>query len=374
MKIPQLTPWIGNKEYKAIKSCFDNNWVTEGPKTREFNEALLRLIGAKYGVFAPNGTLALYLGLRALGIGVGDEVIVPSFTFIASATSVEMTGAKPVFVDVNRRNFQIDVTKASRLINSKTKAIMPVHVYGTVCDMDSVMKFSKKFKLLVIEDAAEAIGVHLKNKHAGTFGDIGCFSFFADKTITTGEGGFVVTDDEKLYEKLTYLRNQGRKDRGSFIHPFIGYNFRITDIQAAVGLAQLKKLEEIKVRKRKILDRYKRLLGGMDGITFFEPDQDAEIVPFRTCILLEKAHKLMNYLREKGVESRTFFYPLHKQPCFIHLQKERSDQHDEYFPNTIFGFEHGVCLPVFPTLTDRQIAYICNAIIDFQKKHERKKR
>src|SRR5207302_58432 len=155
----------------------------------EFAEKLLKLIGAKYGVFAPNGTLALYLGLRALGIGLGDEVLVPDFTFIASATSVEMCGAVPVFVDVNRQNFQIDLNNADRLVTKKTKAIMPVHIYGTLADMKAVMKFARKHHLLVIEDAAEAIGVVKNGIHAGAFGDIGCFSFFADKTITTGEGG-----------------------------------------------------------------------------------------------------------------------------------------------------------------------------------------
>lgn len=373
MNVPQLSPWIGKEEYQAIKVCFDNNWITEGPLTHEFEQKLLKLIGAKYGVFAPNGTLALYLGLRALGIGPGDEVIVPSFTFIASATAVQMTGAKPVFVDVNKRNFQIDVSHADRLINKKTKAVMPVHIYGTVADMDSVLRFAKKYKLLVIEDAAQAIGVHWKGKHAGTFGDIGCFSFFADKTITTGEGAFIVTNNATLYDDLLFLRNQGRKNRGSFIHPRIGYNFRITDVHAAIGLAQLKKLREIKKRKARILSTYKRLLEDID-CDFFEPEKDAEFIPFRVCIIHKQAHELMNYLKENSIEPRTFFYPLHKQPCFTYLQKERKDQHDSHFPNAIFGYEHGVCLPIFPTLKDNQISYVCEIIKKFDNNHASKKR
>ncbi len=373
MKVPQLSPWIGKEEYRAIKTCFDNNWITEGPLVKEFEKKLLYLTGAKYGVFAPNGTLALYLGLRALGIGPGDEVIIPSFTFIASATSVEMTGAKPVFVDVNRKNFQINLSNADHLVNKKTKAIMPVHIYGTVSDMDQVLVFAKKHTLLTIEDAAQAIDVRWKGKHAGTFGDIGCFSFFADKTITTGEGAFIVTNNDTLYDNLLFLRNQGRKDRGTFIHPRIGYNFRITDVHAAIGLVQLKKLREIKERKARILGTYKRLLANIK-CGFFEPDENAEFIPFRVCIIHEKAHELMSYLKDNGIEPRTFFYPLHKQPCFKYLQEERHDQSDDYFPNAIFGYEHGVCLPIFPTLKNNQIEYICETIKKFEKKHANKRK
>ncbi len=173
MKVPQFMPWVGKEEYASMASCFEKNWITEGPKAKEFCEKLLNLTGAKYGVLAPNGTLALYLALRAAGIERGDEVIVPDFTFIATANSVEMAGATPVFCDVNRKNFQIDLTNAEKLITPRTKAIMPVHVYGTVADMDEVMQFASKHKLIIVEDAAQAIGVHYKGKHAGTFGKTG---------------------------------------------------------------------------------------------------------------------------------------------------------------------------------------------------------
>lgn len=367
MKVPQLSPWIGKEEYRAIGSCFKNNWITEGPKSKEFSQELLKLIGVRYGVFAPNGTLALYLGLRAMGIGPGDEIIVPDFTFIASATAVEMTGATPVFVDVNRKNFQIDVSIADKLVTKRTKAIMPVHIYGTICNMDSIVKFAKKHKLMIIEDAAQAIAVHWKGKHAGTFGEVGCFSFFADKTITTAEGGFVVTNNEEIYEKLLYLRNQGRVDRGSFIHPAMGYNFRMTDLQNAVGLVQLGKLDEIKKRKEHILGLYRKLLDGLDKITFFEPEKGAEWIPFRAGILYSRAHELMTFLRSQNVEPRTFFYPLHKQPCFSYLKNKRRKNDDSEFSNAIYGYENGVCLPAFPTLTDKQVTYVCKTIRKFVK-------
>ena len=364
MKVPQLSPWIGEEEYKGIESCFKDNWITEGPKTKEFEKKLLELIGAKFGVFAPNGTLGLYLALRALGIGVEDEVLVPDFTFIASATSVEMTGARPVFVDVNRKNFQISLDDADKLVNKKTKAVMPVHMYGTVANMEEVMDFAHTHKLLVIEDAAQAIGTHRNKKHAGTFGNVGVFSFFADKTITTGEGAFIVTNDEKIYDRLLYLRNQGRKERGTFIHPEIGYNFRLTDVQSAIGLVQLSKLHEIKKRKEHILSFYHEQLGGVKEITFFAPDPEAEFVPFRVGILCRKAPELMEFLKQNEVEPRTFFYPLHKQPCFKYLGQDN----DKDFPNAVFGYESGICLPAFPTLTDDQIIHVCQTIKKFFEK------
>ena len=238
-KIPQFQPFLDNREYEAIKSCFDLNWVTEGPKSKEFVDKLCKMMNVKYGVLAPNGTLSLYMALKVLGIGKGDEVIVPNFTFIASANAIDMVGAKPVFCDIQESDLHIDIKKAEKLITCRTKAIMPVHIYGMACNMDEVIEFAKKHKLKVVEDAAQAVGVNWNGKQAGTFGDIGSFSFFADKTLTTGEGGLVVTDNEELYNKLLYIRNQGRLNRGSFIHPEIGYNFRMTDLQTSIGLVQI---------------------------------------------------------------------------------------------------------------------------------------
>lgn len=368
MKVPQFLPWIGKEEIEAITGCINSNWITEGPKSNEFSAKLLELTGSRFGVFAPNGTLALYLALKAVGVKTGDEVLVPDFTFIASATAVEMVGARPVFVDVNPKNFQIDLTNASKLVTKKTKAIMPVHIYGTVCDMDKVMAFAGKHQLVVVEDACQAIDVRWKGKHSGTFGEVGCFSFFADKTITTAEGGFIVTESEEIYNKLLYLRNQGRIGRGSFIHPRIGYNFRMTDLQNAMGLAQMAKLSEIKKRKSKILSLYRQNLKDVKGITFFEPEKEAEWIPFRVGILCDNAHDLMLYMSSRGIEPRTFFYPLHRQPCFAYLKDKDHKNDDSEFPNAVFGYEHGICLPTFPTLSDDQINYVCQTIKQFQGK------
>jgi len=371
MIVNQFQPFVGKDEYEAIKSCFDINWITEGPKSEEFTEKLLNLMGAKYGVFAPNGTLALYMGLKALDIGPGDEVIVPNCTFIGSANAVEMCGATPVLVDIDKHDLQIDIKKCEALLSKKTKAIMPVHLFGLSVDLSAVTTFANKNNLKVIEDAAQAIGVTWNNKHCGTFGDVGCFSFFADKTITTGEGGFVVTNDEKIYNKLRFLRNQGRINRGSFIHPEIGYNFRMTDIQAAIGLVQLSKLDNIIKRKLNILSAYREQLSDIRGIKIIEPDiyySKSNHIPFRVVLMCDKPSAgLMNHFDKNNIETRTVFYPLHKQPCFKKLGKEMNWVDDE-FSNSIYAYEHGICLPSYVALKEEQIKYVCSKVKEYYEK------
>lgn len=359
MKIPQLSPWLGDEEAAAASEAVKSVWITEGPKTKALGEKLNALTGSPYGVFAPNGTLALVLGLLALGIKAGDEVIIPDVTFIASANAVLMLGAVPVFAEVNRENFQIDVGACEALVTPKTKAIMPVHLYGMAANMNAVMDFAERHQLKVIEDAAQAIGVRYNGQHAGTFGDVGCFSFFADKTITMGEGGYVVCKDQKVYEELLYLRNQGRLERGSFIHPRVGFNFRITDIQAAIGLVQIGKLETIIEKKRMILGWYEQKLSGVSQVRFLSLEPGSTYVPFRVVLLVERAEELMKHLNAQEIQTRGFFYPLHRQPCFASLMNAGS------FPNADEGYEHGLCLPVFPTLTEEEVDYICQAIRTF---------
>ena len=358
MNIGQFKPFIDDDEYEAIKDCFDKNWITEGPKAKEFVEKLCKLMNVEYGVLAPNGTLSLYLGLRALNIKAGDEVIVPDFTFIASANAVEMVGATPIFCDIGQ-DLQIDINSCEELITNKTKAIMPVHIYGMACNMDKVCNFAKKHNLLIIEDAAQAVGVTWKNKHCGTFGDIGTFSFFADKTITTGEGGFVCTNNEKLYKKLLYLRNQGRLNRGTFIHPEIGYNFRMNDILCAVGLTQLKKLSEIIQKKLNIMEYYKKLLASNNSVTLITPTIGSNHIPFRVVITTrtpEERTGLEQVLKKNSIETRTFFYPLHLQPCYSKINKNKN------IKTSVDMYSRGICLPSFPALTKVEITYICEKI------------
>jgi perosamine synthetase len=234
--------------------------------------------------------------------------------------------------------------------------------------MHTVVDFARRNKLLVVEDAAQAIGVHYKGQHAGTFGAAGAFSFFADKTITTAEGGFVVTNNSDTYEKLLYLRNQGRRERGTFVHPEIGYNFRMTDMQCAMGVVQLEKLNEIIDRKQKILELYQDQLHSVSQVRFFEPPASADWVPFRIPVFCEKAHELMEFLLSREIEPRTFFYPLHRQPAFRYLRDDVEYPHsleDSLFPQAIAAYDHGVCLPIFPTLSEEQVQYVCSVIKEF---------
>ena len=364
MRVSQFEPFIGEEEYLAIKECFDTKWITEGPKSKQFAEKLCEMIGVKYGVFAPNGTLALYLALRSMGIGPGDEVLVPNFTFIASANAVEMVGATPVFVDIKLSTLQVDIESCKEHITTNTKAIMPVHIYGSAANMDEVVSFSRKHRLMVIEDAAQALGVKWAGKNCGTFGDVATFSFFADKTLTTGEGGFVVTNRKDIYDKLKFLRNQGRTERGSFIHPQIGYNFRLNDIQSSIGLAQLEKFEEIVKRKNHIFTTYKELLGDITGAHIVSPVPEVSpFIPFRVILMCDKkSAPIMNFLERAEIETRTLFYPLHRQPCFESVLPHRPDSE---LKNSIKAYRHGLCLPSYPSLEREKIIYVCDKIKEF---------
>lgn len=358
-KVPQLEPFIGKEELKNLKKVIDKKWITEGPFSKEFLDNIKDFTKAKYAVLANNGTLALFLGLLSLDIGEGDEVIVPDSTFNASASSIAFTGAKPVFVDIDEGNLNIDAKKIEKAITKKTKAIMPVHIYGQSADMDTIVKIAKKHKLKIIEDAAESYGVFYKGKHTGTIGDVGVISFFADKTITCGEGAVILTNNNKLYDKLRYLRNQGRLQSGSFIHPQLGMNFRMTDLQCAVGVAQLKKFKKIEKSKLKIYKLYRSLLKNTDGLSFMEEVDYSNFVPFRVIIRVKKLDKLIRYLEKNKIQTRGVFYPLHRQPCFSYLSYEPDD-----FPAANKAYSEGLCLPVFPGLTKNQIEYLCQKITE----------
>jgi perosamine synthetase len=361
MNIPQVRLWLDEREKLAVNACLNSGWLSEGPQCEAFRESLLELMGAKYGAFAPNGTLALSLALMALGIDVGDEVIVPDTTFVASANAVTLASGVPVFCDVDPHTFQIDVASAERAVTVDTKAVMPVHLFGSCPDMDAVMDLAQRHDLLVIEDAAQAIGVHYRGQHAGTFGDCGCFSFFCDKTLTTGEGGFVTCRHPAVYDELIRLRCHGRLRGGSFVHQYTGWNFRITDLQAALGNAQIAKLGEIVTRKRRVLGWYHVELDGVGQVEFIGVQEGSEQVPFRCVLLCEQRERLMVHLRERGIEPRTFFYPLHRQPCFGHL----GYRDDAEFPNATRGWERGILLPCYPTMTREEVGYIGEAIRGF---------
>lgn len=368
MKVPQFMPFVDLTDYDALKESFEINWITEGPKSKIFNSKIREKVNTYHGSFAPNGTLALYLALRGCNIGEGDEVIVPDFTFIATANAVEMVGATPVFADINMHDFQLDVDACHGLVTEKTKAIIPAHLYGFAVNMDKISEFADKYNLLVIEDAAQALGVEWNGRRCGGMGDVGCFSFFADKTITTGEGGFVATNNPTIHEKIKHLRNQGRIDRGTFIHPEIGYNFRMTDIQASLGLSQLKKFDTIVENKRRIHKLYTELLEDVKSVTVAQPPSEVtSFIPFRVVLTVNTENTsegVMAYMKEQGIEPRTFFYPLHKQPCFKKYMKgdKRYENEHQTFRNSNYAYDKGICLPSFASMTDEQVEYVCDAI------------
>lgn len=366
-RIPQISPWLAEEELAGVTRVLTSGWITEGRECAAFGEALNAVIGVPYGVFAPNGTLALALALMACGVEQGDEVLIPDITFVGSATAAVLAGAVPVFVDVERRGYQIDLESAARRLSRRSRAIMPVHLYGASCDMDAVLDFARSHGLKVVEDAAQGIGVTHKGRHVGSLGDAGCFSFFADKTITTGEGGYVTCRDGEIFERLRRLRNQGRPERGSYIHPDLGFNFRITDLQAAIGRAQLDKLPEIAARKCAIWERYRAALDGLDSARLLGPQAGESHVPFRAVLIAERPQDLIAHLDRNGVEARRFFFPLHRQPCFAGGGIARGGG-DASFPNAVHGYEHGVCLPVYPGMSDEDIGRIAGLIESFYLK------
>ena len=362
-KVPQMQTYIGKEELENLTEVIKAKWLTEGVFSKQFLETVKDFTKAKHAILANNGTLALFLGLLSLDVHQGDEVIVPDFTFNASASSIAFTGARPVFVDIDGGNLNIDVTKIEKAITKKTKAIMPVHIYGQAADMDPIVELAEKHNLAIIEDAAQGYGVFYKKRHVGTIGDVGIISFFADKTVTCGEGAVVLTDDDKLYDKLRYLRNQGRLESGSFIHPYLGMNFRMTDLQCAVGVAQLKKFKEIEKIKTDNYRLYQSLLTGINEVSLITEVSYSNFVPFRCFIWVKKLDGLLQHLENSGIQSRRFFYPLHRQPCFEYLGYTETS-----FPISNKSYAEGLCLPVFPTLTKSQIEYVVEKIREFYSK------
>lgn len=361
-KVGQMEPYLGEEEIANLKKVIQTGWLTEGPFAAEFLEKVKKFTGARHALLVNNGTLALYLALIALDIKAGDEVLVPDFTFSASASSVVFMGATPRFVDVSDVDLNIDVSKIEEAVTEKTRAIVPVHLYGRSADMDPILEIARKHSLKVIEDAAQGFGVFYKGRHAGTMGDAGTFSFFADKTLTTGEGGMIVTNNGELYEKLKLLRNQGRPNSGTFVHPSLGMNFRMSDLQCAVGCAQMDKFGEMTEKKLDHARLYQSLLREVKEVSFVGGFDYTNWVPFRANVLLPMLSDLIPYLEEKGIQTRQFYYPLHRQPYLARLNYD-----SDAFPVSNKAFREGLSLPVFCNLKKEQIEYVCETIRSFYK-------
>lgn len=315
-KIIQIYPWIDNKELKEVTKVIKSTFLTENKYTKKFEKKFQSITKAKYAIAVNNWTMGLFCCLKALKIGKNDEVIVPDITFIASANAVILAGAKVVLCNVDSETLNISTSNIEKMITKKTKAIMPVHLYGNSCNMTELLQIAKKYKLKIIEDAAQGLGVFYKKKHVGTIGDVGGFSFYGNKLITTGEGGIITTNNKKIYDEIQQLKNHGRKVKGKFIHEKIGYNFMFTDIQAAIGLAQISKLKKIINKKLAIYKYYKSNIKKNEGIKYIKELDKTSSVYWFTNIITKQAQKLKKFLLKKNIESRNCFYPLSLQPCY----------------------------------------------------------
>ncbi|RJS78989.1 DegT/DnrJ/EryC1/StrS family aminotransferase [Methanophagales archaeon] len=356
-----MEPWIGEEEKRAMMEYLNSGgWLTEFRKTREFERMIASYVGSKYASVVSNGTVSLVIALMALSIGKGDEVIVPDYTMIASANAVVLAGAKPVLVDIDRSNLCLDLDLVEEAITPKTKAIMLVTINGRYPEMKKFVKFAHDHDLFLVEDAAQSLGSRFKGKHLGTFGDVGSFSFSAPKVITTGQGGALVTDNEEIYQKILKIKDFGRAKSGVDYHETMGYNFKFTDLQAVIGIEQMKKLDWRVKRKKEMYKLYKELLEDIEGIEFIDTNL-ADTSPWFIDILVEKGEKerdkLASFLDKKGIGTRPFYPAIHTQPPYSWVNGD--------FKNAEYVSERGLWLPSASFLSDDDIEYICQNIKDF---------
>ena len=321
--IPVNEPLLDGNEKKYLMECIDTGWISsEGPFIRKFEEQFARRVGRTHAVAVANGTAALDIAVESLGIGPGDEVILPTFTIISCIVQIVRSGATPVLVDSDPVTWNMDVDQVAAKITSRTKAIMAVHIYGLPVDMNPLIALAKLHNIKLIEDAAQMHGQSYMGKPCGSLGDVSTFSFYPNKHITTGEGGMVVTDDDELAEKARSLRNLCFQANKRFVHERLGWNYRMTNLQAALGLAQLERLDEFVCRKREMGLRYSNLLSELPGIQLpLAQTEYAENIYWVYGLLLENtlnfdAEEAMRRLSAKGIGSRPFFYPMHMQPVF----------------------------------------------------------
>ena len=354
--IPVYEPWLGEREEALVLETVRSTWISSlGKYIRQFEEEFSAYCGSDYGITTSNGTTALHLAAHALGLGPGDEVIVPALTFIASANSVQYTGARPIFADVDPVTWTIRPDEVARLITPRTKAIMPVHIYGQMAAMPELMELADAHGLFVIEDAAEAHGASIGGRRAGSWGTIGAFSFFANKIITTGEGGMLTTDEEALAARCRQLRDHGMPPARRYWHDEVGFNYRITNMQAAVGVAQMTRIDEVIRRKRAIAAQYTEELADLAGITMATEAAGTTSVFWMVSALIDppfalNRDELVVALREHGIDSRPFFHPLDTLPPY------RSDAPS---PVALSLSQRGINLPSSPTLTTAQVSRIC---------------
>lgn len=371
--IPVCEPMLAGNELKYVTEAVSTGWISSSGKyVNEFEKQFAEYCGCQYGIACCNGTIALHLALIGLGIGKGDEVILPTFTMIASAFAVCYTGAKPVFVDADKDSWNIDVKKIEEKITPRTKAIMPVHIFGKMCDMDAIKALADKYDLLILEDAAEAHGAMYHGKKAGSFSDMAAFSFFANKNITTGEGGMVVTNNKEVYDRARYFKNVCFPLDGprNYQHEDIGYNYRMSNVVAAIGLAQVEKADDYKAMRIRNHELYKKYLADVPGIIFqSEPAEGCEDVCWMNTIVVDPTKyghtkdELIAHLKDNEIDTRLLFTGMHKQKAMFDYGCDCTGE----YPVCEWLTENGFYLPSGSNLTEEQIKFICCVIKDFAK-------
>jgi len=359
MKIPLSKPFIDECEINAAIRVIKSGWYILGEEVKNFEKEFAKKNNAKFAVGVSSGTDALFLSLTSMGIGKGDEVITTPMSFIATANTIIYTGAKPVFVDINPETYNIDVNQIEKKITEKTKAIMPVHLYGQPAEMDAIKEIAEKHSLKIIEDACQAHNAEYKNKKVGSIGDVGCFSLYPSKNIMAcGDGGIITTNDYEIAEKIKLLRNAGRTNK--YIHTELGYNMRLNELQAAISRIQLSKIDEITEKRRTIAQKYNKLLSDTNLILPIEKKHVKHVFHAYT-IRTERREELYNFLKNNGISCAIYYpTPIHLQPIYKKLG---------YANETLIKSEtvskQVISLPVYPELSEEQIGYISEKIHNF---------
>ena len=363
--IPVNQPLLDGNERKYLNECIDTGWISsEGPFIKKFEDQFAARVGRKHGIAVCNGTAALDAAVEALGVGRGDEVILPTFTIISCINQIVRCGAKPVLVDCDPITWNMDVSQIEAKINARTKAIMVVHIYGLPVDLEPILDIARRRGLKVLEDAAQMHGQTYKGRPCGSFGDISTFSFYPNKHITTGEGGMIVTDDDQLAENCRSLRNLCFQPKKRFMHERLGWNLRMTNLQAALGLAQLERLDEFVGRKRRMGARYAELLSGLPGVQLPLPQTDyAENIYWVFGLVLDgkigmDAEEAMKRLARHGIGTRPFFCPMHQQP----ILKSMGLFQGEGLPVAERIYRQGFYIPSGLALTDGQMKQTADAL------------
>ena len=367
MKVPYFEPWITIDDQKFVLNALKRRWLTNGPFLKQFESNFSKFINSKYASGVGSATQALHLSTKSLDIGPGDEVIVPTFTFVATANAVTYCGAKPIFVDIDLDTFNIIPSEIERKITKKTKAIIPVHYGGQSCDMKEIIQIAKKNNLKIIEDCAHALGSTYLNKKCGSFGDLGCFSFYPTKVITTGEGGMITTNKKKFLQKINLLKSQAMsisaKDRelkAQWKYDIIdlGYNYRLDEIRSALGVSQLSRIDSINKMRINIANTYDKLIKNISGITIPKKKSDRNHIYHLYTIKIEKnfhlsRDELFSKLSSKGIGTSVQYFPLHKMSYY-----KNNSSTKKKFANAEKLKDQVLCLPIFPKMTLKQIEYI----------------